>query len=138
MIDGNVRKQTSTMTFLQLGVIFDLQINGGCGLRAEQRRPGINHHDKRCSDASRVHVRHKIVTGFIDHAVEEFRYNHILCATRFLPCPAFGRTTEEAGWQKFASPNMAVTINNLHFLFATLPISCKSRSTPIFQPQRSI
>ncbi|MGC1923582.1 MAG: hypothetical protein WA706_07100, partial [Pseudolabrys sp.] len=75
MIDGNVRKQAPTMAFLQRGVIFDLQINSCCGLHAEQRRPGINHHDKRRCDASGVHVLHKIVAGFIDHAVEEFRYN---------------------------------------------------------------
>src|SRR5262245_972445 len=67
--------------------------------------------------------------GFIDHAVEEFRYNHILRTTRHFPCPAFGRATEETGWQKFASPNMAVTIDNLHFLLATMSISRKSRCT---------
>src|SRR5262245_14637738 len=115
MIDGNVRKQAPTMSFLQRGIIFDLPINSCCGLHAEQRRAGIHHHDKPRINAGGVHVLHKIVAVFIDHAVKESWYNHILCTTRFLLCPAFGRAIEETGWQKSASPNMAMTIDNGHF-----------------------
>src|SRR5262245_46113715 len=115
MIDGNMCKQAPTMMFLQPGIIFDLSINSCGGLHPEQGCSSIDHHDKRRGDAGRVHVLHKIVAGFINHTVQKFWYNHILGATRYLPCPGFGSVTEETGWQKFTSPNMAVTVNNLHF-----------------------
>src|SRR5215467_2615096 len=130
MINGNMCKQAPPMIFLQPGIIFDLSINSCGGLHAEKERSGIDHHDKRRSDAGQVHVLHKIVAGFIDHTIQEFRYNHILGTTRYLPCPAFGRVTEETGWQKLTSPNMAVTIDNPHFLLANLSIFRNSRCAP--------